>query len=116
MEEQSLPTSPGQRQVVVFARASCGNCDRTLATLARLAVEEGFHLTAVVVGSAGPWPNEGAFRLVPDPGGVLSKRFGVIKVPLVFILDAESRIQATVIGERPEAVWRSVLNGQENAL
>ncbi len=114
--EETDHDSSGRQRVVVFAKAGCGNCDRTISTLARLAVKEEFDLTAVVVGSAIAGTDDGAFQIAPDPDGVLAKRFGVIKVPLVFILDGESRVQATVIGERPESVWRSVLNGHENAI
>lgn len=115
-DERSQAAPAGQRRVVIFAKAGCGNCDRTISILARLTVHESFDLTAVVVGSAVPGTEDGAFKVIPDPDGILSKRFGVTKVPLVFILDGESRVQATVMGERPAAVWRDVLNGRDNAL
>ncbi len=113
--DQTPLASVGKPQVVVFAKASCGNCDRTIATLVRLAVKEDLDLVAVVAGSAVAGTNEGAFRVIPDPDGTLSKHFGVISVPLVFVLDRHSRIQTIVTGERPEAVWRSVLVGPDYA-
>lgn len=115
-EGQFVSDTAGRRQIVIFAKASCSNCDRTIATLARLAPKEDFKLVAVIAGSEVAVTNATALRVIPDPGGDLARRFGVIKVPLVFVLDAESRVQATVVGKRPEAIWRSVLAGDELGL
>lgn len=112
--EDTHPASPGRRRVVVFAKAGCGNCDRTISTLGPLVVQEDYDLTAVVAGSA--VENAGkqgdTLRFIPDPDGSLSRRFGVVQVPLVFILDGESRIEAALTGERPQAAWLSVLRGE----
>jgi len=116
--EEAHPPSPGRRRVVVFAKAGCGNCDRTISTLGRLVVQEDYDLTAVVAGSVvESTGGEGStLRFIPDPDGSLSKSFGVVQVPLVFILDGESRIEAALTGERPQAAWLSVLRGEARDL
>lgn len=107
-----LPASPGRLRVVTFARAGCANCDRTLAAFSRLAAagETDFDLIAVVAGSeiakAG---STGILHAIADPDASVSRRFGVVQVPLVFLVDEHSRIQAIATGERPEAAWRSFL-------
>lgn len=113
-EERSSFAPTGRQQVVVFAKAGCGNCDRTITALTRLAVTEDFDLTAVVASARFADPAKDALHVVLDPEGSLSRRFGVIEVPLVFILDEESRVKATLAGERPEVVWRSTLAGEEH--
>lgn len=116
--EEAHPASQGRRRVVVFARAGCGNCDRTISTLGRLVVQEDYDLTAVVAGSVveSAGGERGTLRFIPDPDGSLSRRFGVVQVPLVFILDGESRIEAALTGERPQAAWLSVLRGEARDL
>ncbi|MDE2689336.1 MAG: hypothetical protein OXI49_02420 [Acidobacteriota bacterium] len=116
--EEDHPASPSRRRVVVFAKAGCGNCDRTISTLGRLVIQEDYDLTAVVAGSAveSAGGEGGTLRFIPDPDGSLSKRFGVVQVPLVFILDGESRIEAALTGERPQAAWLSVLRGEARDL
>lgn len=110
--EETDSDSPDRRRVVVFAKAGCGNCDRTISTLGRLVGQEDYDLTAIVAGSAvDSAGGEGAVRFIPDPDGSLSRRFGVVQVPLVFVLDEESRIKVALTGERPEAAWLAVLNG-----
>ena len=112
-EQAYAPVAPDRRRVVIFAIAGCGNCDRTISTLGHLAVKENYDLTAVVAGSAaGTARSEGNLRVIPDPDGALSRRFGVVQVPLVFILDGESRIEAALTGERPQAAWLSLLRGE----
>ena len=114
-----LPTSQGRSRVVVFAKAGCGNCDRTIVTLRRLARDGGepFDLIAVVADSDDDAPKvEGIARTVADPDASLSRRFGVIHVPLVFLVDHRSRIRAVAAGERPETAWRSFLEADDDAL
>ena len=115
---ESLPVSPGRLRVVTFARAGCGNCDRTIATFRRLAAagETGFDLIAVIAGadtveSGGP----GLRHAIADPDASVSRRFGVVHVPLVFLVDEHSRIQAVTTGERPQTAWRSFLEIEGDA-
>ncbi len=116
---ESLPASPGRLRVVTFARAGCGNCDRTIVALRRLAAsgEGDFDLIAVVADaeSTGLKGTAGLYSIA-DPDASLSKRFGVIHVPLVFLVDERSRVLAVTTGERPEAAWRSFLGFQADAL
>ena len=108
-----LPVVPGRLRVVVFAKAGCGNCDRTISALRRLAAdgEIDFDLIAVVAdaGTAGLKDTAGLYSIA-DPDGSLSKRFGVVHVPLVFLVDGDSRIRDTTAGERPDSAWRSFLD------
>lgn len=107
--------SLGRRRVVVFAKAGCGNCDRTISTLGQLVVREDYDLTAIVAGSTvESVDGEDTLRFIPDPDGSLSRSFGVVQVPLVFVLDEESRIEMSLTGERPQAVWLAVLRGEAN--
>ena len=114
--EETDSDSPGRRRVVVFAKAGCGNCDRTISTLGQMVVEEDYDLTAVVAGSTVESVDSEAFRFIPDPDGSLSKRFGVVQVPLIFVLDGESRVEMSLTGERPRAAWLAVLRGEANDL
>ena len=113
--EKKHPASPGRRRVVVFAKAGCGNCDRTISALSRLVPQEGYELTAVVAGSTveSAGGEGGMLRFIPDLDGSLSRRFGVVQVPLVFVLDGESRVEAVLTGERPQSAWLSVLAGDD---
>ena len=116
---ESLPASPGRPRVVTFAKAGCGNCDRTIATFRRLLAdgELDFDLIAVVANAETTGLDDtGALRSIADPDASLSKRFGVVHVPLVFLVDEHSRIQAVTTGERPETAWRSFLGIQADAL
>ncbi len=113
-EEQPVLEATGKRQVVVFAKSGCGNCDRTITTLARLAVDQQLGLTVIVAGLAAAEARneeELVFSVIPDPDGAVSRRFGVVRVPLVFVLDGELRVQAAFTGYRPEAIWASELSG-----
>lgn len=114
---ESLPASPGRLRVVTFAKAGCGNCDRTIATFRRLveAGETGFDLIAVVAGSDAVEPGTGIRHTIADPDASVSRRFGVVHVPLVFLVDEHSRIQAVTTGERPETAWRSFLGIEGDA-
>lgn len=118
LAEETHPPSPGRRRVVVFAKAGCGNCDRTISALGQLVVQEDYDLTAVVAGSSveSAGGEGGKLLFIPDPDASLSGRFGVVQVPLVFVLDGESRIEAVLTGERPQAVWLSVLRREDNGL
>ncbi len=116
---ESLPASPGRLRVVTFAKAGCGNCDRTIATFRRLAAdgEHDFDLIAVVAGAETTGLDDmAALRSIADPDASISKRFGVVHVPLVFLVDEHSRIRAVTTGEQPEAAWRSFLGIQTDAL
>ena len=112
-----LPASPNRLRVVTFARAGCGNCDRTIATFRRLAADSelDFDLIAVVAGSTAEERIEGIRHTVADPDASISRRFGVVHVPLVFLVDGNSRIQAVATGERPETAWRSFLGIEGDA-
>ncbi len=113
-----LPVSRERPRVVVFARAGCGNCDRTITTLRRMAQVggESFDLIAVVAGAGQEAPKvDGIAHTVADPDAALSRRFGVIHVPLVFLVDGRSRVRAVVTGERPETAWRSFLEAANDA-
>lgn len=116
---EALPASPGRLRVVVFARAGCGNCDRTITALRRLNGTDNavFDLIAVVAGSDSP-ELEGArvHAAIADPDASVSKRFGVVHVPLVFLVDGQSRVLAVTTGERPETAWRSFLESGTDAL
>ena len=115
----ALPASPGRLRVITFARAGCGNCDRTITALRRLARTEGptFDLIAVVAGSASPeLDGDGVHGAIADPDASVSKRFGVVHVPLVFLVDEQSRILAVTTGERPDTAWRSFLESGTDAL
>jgi len=115
---ESLPASSGRRRVAVFARAGCANCDRTITTLRRLATDAdpGFDLIAVVPGTGAVGPKaSGVHTAIADLDSSVSRRFGVIQVPLVFLVDEHSRIQAVAAGERPENVWRSFLEVEADA-
>ncbi len=116
-DSASLPTAPGRTRVVVFARAGCGNCDRTITTLRRMARDEdpAFDLIAVVAGSSEPGALDGEMLAIADPEASLSKRFGVLQVPLVFLVDEASTVLAVATGERPEAAWRSFLGNASDA-
>ncbi len=114
---ESLPASPGRLRVVTFARAGCGNCDRTLATFRRLAAagETDLDVIAVVAGSKAVEPGGPGIRhAIADPDGSVSRRFGVVQVPLVFLVDEHSRIRAVTPGDPPEAASRSFM-GNEGA-
>lgn len=116
---ESLPASPGRLRVVTFTKAGCGNCDRTIATFRRLAANRDLDLDviAVVAGSDGAEPaGEGLSYTIADPDASVSRSFGVVHVPLVFLVDEDSRIQAVTTGERPEAAWRSFLGIEGDAL
>ena len=116
---ESLPASPGRLRVVTFAKAGCGNCDRTIATFRRLAAdgEHDLDLIAVVAAAETTGLDDTAtLRSIADPDASVSKRFGVIHVPLVFLVDEHSRVQAVTTGERPEAAWRSFLGIENDAL
>ena len=115
---ETLPAAPGRLRVVVFAKAGCGNCDRTITTLRRLARAEGatFDLIAVVAAAHGPEPHGEGYLAIADPDGAVSRRFGVIHVPLVFLVDERSRVAAIATGERPEIAWRAFLESGSNAL
>ena len=56
---ETLPAAPGRLRIVTFARAGCGNCDRTITTLRRLNRAEvaAFDLIAVVAGAYEPEGN-----------------------------------------------------------
>ena len=116
-DNESLPASPNRLRVVTFARAGCGNCDRTIATFRRLAADSelDFDLIAVVAGSTAEERIEGIRHTVADPDASISRRFGVVHVPLVFLVDGNSRIQAVATGERPETAWRSFLGIEGDA-
>ena len=116
---ESLPAAPGRLRVVTFAKAGCGNCDRTIATFRRLVAdgELGLDLIAVVANAQTTGLDDtGALRSIADPDASVSKRFGVVHVPLVFLVDEHSRIRAVTTGERPEAAWRSFLGTETDAL
>lgn len=115
---QTLPASPGRPRVVVFAKAGCGNCDRTITALRRIARAEGptFDLIAVVAGAHAPEADDEDFFAIADPDGAVSRRFGVVHVPLVFLIDGGSRILAVTTGERPDIAWRSFLEPGTDAL
>lgn len=115
---EALPASPGRLRVVTFARAGCGNCDRTITTLRRLNRTDGpsFDLIAVVAGAHAPEANGGDLLAIADPDASVSRRFGVVHVPLVFLVDGQSRILAVATGERPETAWRSFLESGADAL
>ncbi|MXX76378.1 MAG: hypothetical protein F4Y77_13385 [Holophagales bacterium] len=116
---EDLSASPGRLRVVTFARAGCGNCDRTITALRRMARTEGpaFDLIAVVAGSDSPeLDGDGVHAAIADPDGAVSRRFGVIHVPLVFLVDEQSRVLAVTTGERPEIAWRSFLESGTDAL
>ncbi len=115
---EALPTAPGRLRVVTFAKAGCGNCDRTIAALRRLARSEGpaFDLIAVVAGAHGPEAKSGDLFAIADPDASVSRRFGVVHVPLVFLVDGQSRILGVAAGERPETAWRSFLKSGADAL
>lgn len=115
----ALPASPGRLRVVTFARAGCGNCDRTITALRRMVRTEGptFDLIAVVAGSDSPeLDGGGVHAAIADPDASVSRRFGVVHVPLVFLVDEQSRILAVTTGERPETAWRSFLEAGTDAL
>ncbi len=115
---ESLPASPGRLRVVTFAKAGCGNCDRTIATFRRLlaAGEADFDLIAVVADSDAVEPGGTGIRhAIADPDASVSRSFGVVHVPLVFLVDENSRIQAVTAGERPETAWRSFLGIEDDA-
>lgn len=115
--EETAPNSLGRKRVVVFAKADCGNCDRTISTLGQLVAQEDYELTAVVAGSTvESTDGEDTLRFIPDPDGSLSRSFGVVQVPLVFVLDGESRVEMALTGERPLAVWLAVLRGEASDL
>ncbi len=116
---ESLPAAPGRLRVVTFAKAGCGNCDRTIATFRRLVAdgELDLDLIAVVANAQTTGLDDtGALRSIADPDASVSKRFGVVHVPLVFLVDEHSRIRAVTTGERPEAAWRSFLGTETDAL
>lgn len=116
---ETLPAAPGRLRVVTFARAGCGNCDRTITALRRMARTEGpaFDLIAVVAGSDSPeLDGDGIHAAIADPAGAVSRRFGVVHVPLVFLVDGQSRILAVSTGERPDTAWRSFLDSGTDAL
>ncbi|MDE2691477.1 MAG: hypothetical protein OXI49_13250 [Acidobacteriota bacterium] len=115
---EDLPASPGRLRVVTFARAGCGNCDRTITALRRMARAEGpaFDLIAVVAGAHAPEANDQDLLAIADPDASVSRRFGVVHVPLVFLVDGQSRILAVTTGERPEIAWRSFLESGTDAL
>ncbi len=115
----ALPASPGRLRVITFARAGCGNCDRTITALRRMARTEGpaFDLIAVVAGSDSPELDSGGVHAaIADPDASVSRRFGVVHVPLVFLVDERSRVLAVTTGERPETAWRSFLEAGTDAL
>lgn len=115
---ETLPAAPGRLRVVTFARAGCGNCDRTITTLRSMTREEGptFDLIAVVAGAQAPEANGDGLLAIADPDASVSRRFGVVHVPLVFLVDGHSRILAVTTGERPETAWRSFLDSGTDAL
>ncbi|MYA08777.1 MAG: hypothetical protein F4060_04775 [Holophagales bacterium] len=115
---EALPASPGRLRVVTFARAGCGNCDRTITALRRMARTEGptFDLIAVVAGTYAPEASGEDLLAIADPDASVSKRFGVVHVPLVFLVDGQSRILAVTTGERPATAWRSFLESGTDAL
>ena len=116
---ESLPASPGRLRVVTFAKAGCANCDRTLATFRRLlaAGKTDFDLIAVVAGAEVTESGDtGVSHAVADPDASLSRDFGVVHVPLVFLVDEHARILAITAGERPEAAWLSFLGEGSDAL
>ena len=108
---EHLPPSPGRMRVVAFARAGCGSCDRTITELRPLATERDFDLIAVVAQAttATTAQGDGRYHEIADPDSSISHGFGVIHVPVVFLLDENSRVQAVVTGERTESRWRSLL-------
>jgi len=115
---EDLPASPGRLRVVTFARAGCGNCDRTITALRRMARTEGpnFDLIAVVAGAHTPEGDGGDLLAIADPDASVSKRFGVVHVPLVFLVDERSRVLAITTGERPDTAWRSFLESGTDGL
>ncbi|MXZ39202.1 MAG: hypothetical protein F4230_08765 [Holophagales bacterium] len=116
---EALPASPDRLRVVTFAKAGCGNCDRTITALRRMARVEGqtFDLIAVVAGSdSHELEGDGDHAAIADPDGAVSRRFGVVHVPLVFLVDEQSRILAVTTGERPDTGWRSFLESGTDAL
>lgn len=115
---ETLPAAPGRLRVVTFARAGCGNCDRTITTLRRLNRTEdpAFDLIAVVAGAHEPEANGDGLLAIADPDASVSNRFGVVHVPLVFLVDEQSRILAVATGERPETAWRAFLESGTDAL
>ncbi len=118
-DREALPASPGRLRIVTFARAGCGNCDRTITALRRLARTEvpAFDLIAVVADSDSPeLDGDGVHAAIADPNGAVSRRFGVIHVPLVFLVDEQSRVLAVTTGERPDTAWRSFLESGTDAL
>lgn len=115
---ESLPVAPGRLRVVTFAKAGCPNCDRTLTTFRRLLADDetDFDLIAVVAGAdAVEHGAEGLQYAIADPDATVSRRFGVVHVPLVFLVDQHSRIQAVTAGERSETAWRSFLGIESDA-
>ncbi len=114
---ERLPAAPGRLRVVTFARAGCGNCDRTITTLRRLARSEGpaFDLIAVVAGADSPEPGGIGVHTIADPDDAVSRRFGVVHVPLVFLVDEHGVVRAVATGERPAAAWRSFLEARNDA-
>ena len=96
----------------------CGNCDRTITTLRRLnrTKDPTFDLIAVVAGAREPEANGDGLLAIADPDASVSNRFGVVHVPLVFLVDEQSRILAVATGERPETAWRAFLESGTDAL
>ena len=108
------PDDPSERlRVVSFVRAGCARCERTLATLHRLSndYESTPAMLAIVFNPTGIELGEThhGVHSVVDLDGSLSARFGVLSVPLTFVLDEGARIVAVVEGERSESVWRTLL-------
>ena len=72
---------------------------------------------AVVAGSdSHELEGDGDHAAIADPDGAVSRRFGVVHVPLVFLVDEQSRILAVTTGERPDTGWRSFLESGTDAL
>ena len=110
---KAAPAPLDRRRVVTFAKTGCIHCDRTVTALRRLAVDAqlDFDLVVVVAGTtAVTQGGQGVLHSIADGDASLSKRFGVIHVPLVFLLGRDSRIQQVTTGERSEEAWRSFLD------
>ncbi len=119
---ETLPAAQGRRRLVTFARKTCPACKRTLASFRRLAEGDELRFDQIVImagashGATDVVAGESRMtRIIPDADGSLSERFGVLHVPLVFLVDENSRIQASATGDRPETAWRTFLEARDGA-
>ena len=104
------PAASGQT-VWVFASAGCDHCERTLATLGKLAGEPDLRVSPRVVVTGIAAPGRGFYRSLPAivDDGTITRRYGVVRVPTAFVIDPTSRVEAVVSGDRHPAVWRALL-------